>query len=114
MYSSMVNPHLFLEGRERPLYGDEAIFGRQEGDALRLFPKNARASAAATKEITVNGRVLKQWTYAQLETLSAVTLRQRARDIRDAVGEGKCPPMPSGQAQDLARWIVHVQSDLTR
>jgi hypothetical protein len=114
MYGCMVNPHLFLEGRERQFDDDSHILGRQEGDAQKLFPKNTVASAAATGEFTVNGRVLKRWTYAQLETLSAITLRQRARDIREAVGEGLCPPVPSGQAQDLARWIVHMQSELTR
>jgi hypothetical protein len=115
MNGSMVNPHTFLQGRERACRENaEDILGRQEGDSEKLFPKHTRASAAALAEFTVNGRVLKRWTYAQLETLNATTLRQRARDLRDAVGEGNCPPMPSGQIQDLARWIVHMQSELTR
>lgn len=91
----------------------DEIMGRQHGDAERLFPRVTHASAATTGEVTVNGKTLKLWTFGQLEALNNFALRQRAMAIRDAIGEVYCPPMPSAQPQDLVRWILHVQSELT-
>mmetsp|Transcript_10734 Transcript_10734/g.30292 ORF Transcript_10734/g.30292 Transcript_10734/m.30292 type:complete len:375 (-) Transcript_10734:30-1154(-) len=109
-----VDSHSFLLGRERPPPEDEgAIFGRRDGDAEKLFPRYTHAAAATTGEVEVNGKVLKIWTYQQLEALNQKVLKDRALAIRDAIGEGRCPPIPSIQAQDLIRWILHMQSELT-
>lgn len=109
-----VDSHAFLMGRERPPPEDEgAIFGRHEGDSEKLFPRFTHAAAATTGEVEVNGKVLKLWTFQQLEALSQKVLKDRAMAIRDAVGEAKCPPIPSIQAQDLIRWILHMQTTLT-
>jgi len=109
-----VDPHRYLLGRERDVDDKEAIFGRQPGDSESLFPRFTSSSAASTGQATVNGKTIHLWTYGQLETLKAPVLRQRAAAIRDAVGEANCPPMPSAQPQDLVRWILHMQSEITQ
>mmetsp|Transcript_62209 Transcript_62209/g.100668 ORF Transcript_62209/g.100668 Transcript_62209/m.100668 type:complete len:361 (-) Transcript_62209:65-1147(-) len=110
--SKVVDPEIYLEGRGRS--PKEEIMGRKEGDAQRLFPIFTHASAATTKEVTINGKVLKLWTFSQLESLNAAALRQRAMDIRDVCGEAGCPPIPSGRTQDLTRWILHMQEQLSQ
>jgi len=45
--------------------------------------------------------------------LSTAVLRQRAIVIRDALGQADCPPLPSGQTQDMIHWILHMQEKLT-
>mmetsp|Transcript_48056 Transcript_48056/g.153370 ORF Transcript_48056/g.153370 Transcript_48056/m.153370 type:complete len:369 (-) Transcript_48056:126-1232(-) len=108
-----VDSHTFLQGRERrPPAEDEQIMGRQHGDSEKLFPRYTHASAAVTQEVTIGGRVLKLWTFQQLETLSRAVLRDRALDIRGVLGEAQCPPVPSGQREDFIRWILHMQSEL--
>jgi len=109
--SKAIDAQIYLRGRDRPVTGD--IMGRQVGDAERLFPRHTHASAATTGEVEVNGKVLKLWTFSQLETLSSGSLRQRAMAIKDFLGEGQCPPMPSGHCQDLVRWILHMQEQIT-
>lgn len=105
-----VEPESFLQGRERAYEG--GIMGRKAGDAEKLFPKFTHASPATLKEVTVNGKVLPIWTWAQLEALSVAVLRQRAMAIRDALGEAACPALPSAHHMDLARWIMHMQEQL--
>lgn len=90
------------------------LYGKNDGDHDRLFPRYTTASAASSGEVVVNGKTIKLWEYSQLETLKLNVLRQRAMAIRDAVGEDNCPPMPSGQHGDTLRWILHMQSELTR
>jgi hypothetical protein len=92
---------------------DDRLLGGNEDDHERLFPKYTTAQAAATGEVTVNGKTLKIWEFSQLETLKPAVLRQRVMAIRDAVGQDSCPPMPSAQAQDMVRWILHMQAELT-
>lgn len=106
-----IDSQMFLVGRERTY--DEKVMGRQTGDAERLFPLRTHATAASSGEVTINGRVLKLWEFAQLESLSVGALKQRALAIRDAIGEASCPPIPSAHSQDLVRWILHVQGTLT-
>uniref|UniRef100_A0A7S0ZWI5 Uncharacterized protein n=1 Tax=Noctiluca scintillans TaxID=2966 RepID=A0A7S0ZWI5_NOCSC len=89
------------------------MLGRQDTDHERMFPKNSTASAASKSEVTVNGKVIRIWDYAQLETLSSGVLLQRVLAIRDAVGPDNCAPMPSKQVPDLIRWILHMQTELT-
>lgn len=105
-----VDPHLFFQGRA----GLRDDLGRRQGDAEKLFPKYTHASAATTGEVAVNGKIMKLWTYSQLEPLNTSALRQRASTIRDTVGEANCPPMPSGQQHDLLRWILFMQSHVTK
>jgi len=109
-----VDPHHYLLGRERPVAPDKEILGRRQGDSDQLFPRYAQASVTATGQYTVNGKTINMWTLAQLETLSQAVLRQRANAIRDAAGEANCPPLPSGQPQDLIHWIMHMQAELTQ
>eukprot|EP00930_Biecheleria_cincta_P100236 TRINITY_DN9186_c0_g1_i3.p2 TRINITY_DN9186_c0_g1~~TRINITY_DN9186_c0_g1_i3.p2 ORF type:complete len:355 (+),score=65.17 TRINITY_DN9186_c0_g1_i3:42-1106(+) len=109
--SKAVDSHHFLVGRERPVQGE--IMGRKDGDAQRLFPRFTHASAAATDEVEINGRALKLWSFSQLETLNSSALRQRAMAIKDILPEGECPPLPSGHCQDLVRWILHMQEQMT-
>merc|ERR1719163_1583503 len=90
----------------------EGILGRGEKDHERLFPKYTQAQAACTGEVEINGKILKIWEFSQLETLKVAILRQRAMAIRDAIGEASCPPMPSQQASDMIRWILHMQATL--
>lgn len=90
------------------------IMGAGETDPERVFPRRSTAHAAAKSEVTVNGKNVKVWEYAQLEALKPAVLRQRAMVLRDALGEDRCPPMPSQQAGDLTKWILHVQSDITK
>lgn len=110
--NKVIDPELFLAGRERPPPEGE-IFGRQPGDAERLFPRYTHACAASTGEVMINGKVLKLWTFSQLEALKGSVLRERAQVIRDFVGEANCPPLPSTQPADLTRWILHMQEQLT-
>jgi len=107
-----VDPHHYLLGREREVQDKKEILGRRDGDADNLFPKYTQASVTATGQYLVNGKTINVWTFAQLETLSQAILRQRAKVIRDAVGEDSCPPLPSHQPQDLIRWILHMQAGL--
>jgi len=93
-----------------PTNGDDKILGRGENDHERLFPKYTTAQAASRGEVIVNGKTLKIWDFSQLETLKPAILRSRAMALRDAVGEANCPPMPSAQASDMIRWILHMQS----
>mmetsp|Transcript_16622 Transcript_16622/g.29106 ORF Transcript_16622/g.29106 Transcript_16622/m.29106 type:complete len:360 (+) Transcript_16622:52-1131(+) len=109
--SKAVDSLIYLQGRDRPVTGE--IMGRQVGDAERLFPRHTHASAATTGEVAANGKVLKLWTFSQLETLNSSSLRQRAMAIKDFLGEGRCPPLPSGMCQDLVRWILHMQEQIT-
>eukprot|EP00929_Paragymnodinium_shiwhaense_P041714 TRINITY_DN21659_c0_g1_i1.p1 TRINITY_DN21659_c0_g1~~TRINITY_DN21659_c0_g1_i1.p1 ORF type:complete len:380 (-),score=61.89 TRINITY_DN21659_c0_g1_i1:88-1170(-) len=104
----MANGYGGEEDRQSP-----RILGRGYGDADRLFPRFTSAAAACTNELQRDGKTLKLWEYAQLETLSANILRQRCMTIRDFVGVDNCPPMPSSQAQDMIRWILHMQGELT-
>lgn len=92
---------------------EEGILGRGIDDHERLFPKYTQAQAASVGEVVVNGKTLKIWEFTQLETLKPAVLRQRAMAIRDALGEASCPAMPSAQAADIIRWILHMQSTLT-
>lgn len=87
---------------------------RDPDEAEVLFPRATHAEAATTGEVTVNGKVLKLWTYQQLETLNLRVLKDRALTIRDAVGEGNCPQIPSGHASEIIRWIVNMQATLTQ
>mmetsp|Transcript_61941 Transcript_61941/g.114975 ORF Transcript_61941/g.114975 Transcript_61941/m.114975 type:complete len:348 (+) Transcript_61941:57-1100(+) len=90
------------------------ILGRGENDHAMLFPKYSLAAASSTGEAVVNGKVINIWEYGQLENLSVPVLQQRALVLRDALGQEKCPQMPSKQRADLIRWILHVQSDITK
>jgi len=108
-----VDSHAYLMGRERPLPDDGNYFGRQPGDSEKLFPRFTHASAAVTGEIVVNGVSVKLWTFEQLESLSRAVLRERAMVIRDALGENRSPAIPSGHSQDVIRWILHMQTQLT-
>lgn len=101
-------------GGGREMEQDDKLLGRERPDVDKLFPRYTHATAATTGEVTVNGKTLKLWTFAQLEALNAMTLRQRANAIRDAVGQADCPPLPSQQPADLTRWILHMQSELTQ
>jgi len=92
--------------------GDKQLLGRGENDHERLFPKYTTAQAASTGEVIINGKTLKIWEFSQLETLKPAVMRQRAMEIRDAVGEASCPPMPSIQMHDMIQWILHMQSEL--
>lgn len=112
MDDKTVDPHHYLLGRERVLADDKEVLGRREGDSEHLFPRHTHAEVCVTSTLEVNGKTLNVWTYAQLETLSQAVLRQRAKVIRDAVGDSTCPPLPSGQPGDLIRWILHMQSQL--
>lgn len=89
------------------------VLGRAHGDSDRLFPRVTNASAACTGEVEINGKTLKLWTYQQLDSLNILVLRQRAIQIRDAVGEQNCPPLPSGHTAEMVRWILHMQSEIT-
>ncbi|CAE7718280.1 Ovca2 [Symbiodinium sp. CCMP2456] len=111
MADKVVDSELFLAGRERKVEGE--ILGRQDGDARKLFPTYTHASPAATGEVSINGKVLQLWTFSQLETLNQSALRKRALAIRDAIGEAACPPLPSGRCDDLTRWILQMQEQLT-
>jgi len=111
MADKVVDSELFLQGRERNVDGE--IMGRQDGDARKLFPTYTHAAPAATGEVNVNGKVLQLWTFSQLETLNQIALRKRALAIRDAIGEAACPPLPSGRCDDLTRWILQMQEQLT-
>jgi len=93
---------------------DDKLLGRERPDVNMLFPKYTHASAATTGEVVVNGTTLKLWTYAQLEALNVLPLRQRANAIREAIGQDQCPPIPSSQTADLVRWILHMQAELTK
>eukprot|EP00747_Dinoflagellata_sp_TGD_P024047 gnl/TRDRNA2_/TRDRNA2_130274_c0_seq3.p1 gnl/TRDRNA2_/TRDRNA2_130274_c0~~gnl/TRDRNA2_/TRDRNA2_130274_c0_seq3.p1 ORF type:complete len:373 (-),score=51.61 gnl/TRDRNA2_/TRDRNA2_130274_c0_seq3:97-1152(-) len=99
-----------MDGQNR----EERLLGQTEGDANMVFPKFTSATAVSPSDVTVNGKVVKIWNFAQLENLSVLILRQRAATIRDAVGEQGCPPMPSMQRNDVIRWILHMQSELTQ
>lgn len=63
--------------------------------------------------------------FCKRQTLNQSALRKRAlagasasldpsaygpEAIRDAVGEAKCPPLPSGRTDDLTRWILRMQA----
>ncbi|CAE7878021.1 Ovca2 [Symbiodinium necroappetens] len=111
MADKVVDSELFLAGRERQVEGE--ILGRQDGDARKLFPTYTHASPAATGEVSINGKVLQLWTFSQLETLNQSALRKRALAIRDAIGEAACPSLPSGRCDDLTRWILQMQEQLT-
>lgn len=109
-----LDPEHYFRGKQSIQRGaDDPIPGRREGDAEKLFPKYSHAAAAVTGEVLIGGKPLKLWTTAQLETLSAPILRQRAIAIRDVVGEAQCPPMPSGRPAEMVRWIMQMQSELT-
>jgi len=108
-----VDSHAYLMGRERPIPNNENLLGRQPGDSEKLFPRFTHASAAVTGEIVVNGVSVKLWTFEQLESLSRAVLRERAMVIRDALGENNAPAIPSGHSQDVIRWILHMQTQLT-
>eukprot|EP00747_Dinoflagellata_sp_TGD_P024045 gnl/TRDRNA2_/TRDRNA2_130274_c0_seq1.p1 gnl/TRDRNA2_/TRDRNA2_130274_c0~~gnl/TRDRNA2_/TRDRNA2_130274_c0_seq1.p1 ORF type:complete len:367 (-),score=64.34 gnl/TRDRNA2_/TRDRNA2_130274_c0_seq1:58-1095(-) len=99
-----------MDGQNR----EERLLGQTEGDANMVFPKFTSATAVSPSDVTVNGKVVKIWNFAQLENLSVLILRQRAATIRDAVGEQGCPPMPSMQRNDVIRWILHMQAELTQ
>lgn len=109
--SKVVDSEIYLSGRERRTDGD--IFGRQHGDAQKLFPTYTHAAPATVGEVTVNGKVLQLWNFSQLETLNQSALRKRALAIRDVVGEANCPSLPSGRTDDLTRWILRMQESLT-
>eukprot|EP00931_Biecheleriopsis_adriatica_P008349 TRINITY_DN109550_c0_g1_i1.p1 TRINITY_DN109550_c0_g1~~TRINITY_DN109550_c0_g1_i1.p1 ORF type:complete len:364 (-),score=86.06 TRINITY_DN109550_c0_g1_i1:104-1195(-) len=109
--SKAIDAQVYLMGRERQVNGE--IMGRQDGDSEKFFPKFSHASAVTAKEVTVNGKVINIWSFSQLESLSAAALRQRAMAIKDAVGEANCPPLPSGRCDDLTRWILQMQEELT-
>lgn len=87
--------------------------GRGADDHERLFPKYSVASVAPPDEVSVNGKKLRIWEYSQLEALSVPILKQRMQTIRDAVGEDYCPPLLSSQRNDIIRWILHLQSQIT-
>mmetsp|Transcript_119715 Transcript_119715/g.233057 ORF Transcript_119715/g.233057 Transcript_119715/m.233057 type:complete len:371 (-) Transcript_119715:256-1368(-) len=108
-----VDSHAYLMGRERPVMDKENILGRHHDDSAKLFPRFTHASAAVTGEVVINGLTVKLWTFEQLESLSRAVLRERAMVIRDALGEDGCPPIPSGHSQDVIRWILQMQSQLT-
>eukprot|EP00928_Gymnodinium_smaydae_P089094 TRINITY_DN73096_c0_g1_i1.p1 TRINITY_DN73096_c0_g1~~TRINITY_DN73096_c0_g1_i1.p1 ORF type:complete len:345 (-),score=44.31 TRINITY_DN73096_c0_g1_i1:122-1156(-) len=91
----------------------QEILGRSHGDADKLFPRYTVASAATTGEVEVNGKVLHLWEYAQLEPLSTVILRKRATALRDAIGANNCPPIPCGHSQNLIRYILEMQAQVT-
>jgi len=92
---------------------ERKVLGQNHGDSDRIFPRKTNAYAAASSEVVVNGKALKMWEFGQLEALSNPVLRQRAMTIRDAVGEAKCPPIPSAQASEMIRWILHMQGQLS-
>lgn len=92
---------------------EEHVLGRGHQDAERLFPRFTSASAASAGEVTVNGKVLKLWTFQQLEALNTRVLKDRALAIRAAVGEADCPQIPSGHASEIIRWIMNMQAKLT-
>eukprot|EP00439_Symbiodinium_sp_Y106_P035528 s1503_g4.t1 len=112
MADKVVDSELFLAGRERKVEGE--IMGRQDGDARKLFPTYTHAAPAATGEVRINGKVLQLWTFSQLETLNQSALRKRALAIRDVIGEAACPPLPSGRCDDLTRWILQMQEQVTK
>lgn len=92
---------------------DQRYLGQTEGDHGRIFPTFTVAGAACSGEVVVNGKTVRIWEFAQLETLAVPILRQRAMAIRDALGE-RCPPLPSAQRNDLIQWILHMQETLTQ
>lgn len=113
-----VDPHTYFQRQDRPGspddQGGEGAWCRETGEAENLFPRFTHASVTTTGQVTVNGKTLHLWTFGQLETLSASVLRQRANALRDAIGEASCPPIPSSQPQDLIRWILQMQTELTK
>eukprot|EP00633_Aureoumbra_lagunensis_P002009 CAMPEP_0197287310 /NCGR_PEP_ID=MMETSP0890-20130614/3556_1 /TAXON_ID=44058 ORGANISM="Aureoumbra lagunensis, Strain CCMP1510" /NCGR_SAMPLE_ID=MMETSP0890 /ASSEMBLY_ACC=CAM_ASM_000533 /LENGTH=145 /DNA_ID=CAMNT_0042756819 /DNA_START=52 /DNA_END=489 /DNA_ORIENTATION=- len=65
-------------------------------------------SQATPVSIQFEGKELSFWTYGQLNQLSSKALKQRAMNVRDAVGESRLSRMPRDKENCIA-WIIKAQ-----
>ena len=66
---------------------------------------------AAMQSYTFEGKELGVWSEDQLSRLNRGALKQRARDIRDHVGQDRLSPMPH-HPEALMEWILTTQDTL--
>eukprot|EP00747_Dinoflagellata_sp_TGD_P163261 gnl/TRDRNA2_/TRDRNA2_181740_c0_seq1.p1 gnl/TRDRNA2_/TRDRNA2_181740_c0~~gnl/TRDRNA2_/TRDRNA2_181740_c0_seq1.p1 ORF type:complete len:170 (+),score=33.97 gnl/TRDRNA2_/TRDRNA2_181740_c0_seq1:71-580(+) len=59
------------------------------------------------------GKEITMFTFKQLEPMGNKALRDRAMNMRDAVGQEQLPPMPR-QHETIVKWILDVQCALVR
>ena len=61
--------------------------------------------------ISFNERDVPLWTFEQLERLSRANLKQRALDLREAIGAEKLAPLkPAGGRDHVISWIINSQA----
>jgi len=62
------------------------------------------------EEINFEGHRLTLWTYDQLHRAPHKILRQRAADLREAVGASRLPPFsPAMDVEAMTRWVLEVE-----
>jgi len=79
-----------------------------------LFPRHSLSEPASASQVVVNGVTIPLWTYGQLSSLSPSALQRRVDSLCDALGKDNCPARPTRHAEDLVRWILRVQAELTQ
>eukprot|EP00933_Yihiella_yeosuensis_P061441 TRINITY_DN64248_c0_g1_i1.p2 TRINITY_DN64248_c0_g1~~TRINITY_DN64248_c0_g1_i1.p2 ORF type:complete len:161 (+),score=46.52 TRINITY_DN64248_c0_g1_i1:66-485(+) len=66
----------------------------------------------APAPLFIDGKEFQVFTETQLSGLNREKLKQRALNLRDAVGQDNLPPMPR-QPEQVVAWILTVQSILS-
>ena len=65
--------------------------------------------------VSINGKEINLFTFEQLSQQPRLKLKNRAMDLRDAVGADRLPPLTAaGSIESVTMWIMEVQCGLVK